>query len=462
MELPNASPHRASLLILLFAIVGFLPDAKAQRYVLQDLGTLGGNYSNGNGLNMIGQVVGSAQFTDGGFDVHPFLSGANGESLADLGTLGGAIGEGLAVNASGQVVGDARISDNSAYHAFISAPGGGALTDLGTLGGKFSQAFGINDSGQVVGVSGTSGPESHAFISAADGGLLTDLGTLGGTYSEARGINSTGKVVGYSWVTDNTTYHAFLSAPNGGALGDLGSLGGDFSQGYAVNESGQVAGVSYTDTGEIHAFLSAADGGALGDLGTLGSSYSEAFALNNQGDVVGASNIPAGDKHAFIYTAGRGMKDLNSEIPVASGALLQTALAINDAGQIVSNGTNKTGGQMHAFLLTPLHIDSMTKRPNGNILLQGQTIPNGSVRIEASLAPGTGFSPLETIVADATGSFTWEDLETAGFPRRFYRAALPIPSPLINASTVKALTVKLPKEDGSASSRPKGRTSALR
>src|SRR3954452_8790561 len=110
MEMPNRSAHRARFLTIVIALGAALCESKGQTYVLQDLGTLGGNYSNGGGLNATGQVAGVARFTGGGFDVHPFLSGPDGRSLSDLGTLGGAIGEALAVNADGRVVGDARIS----------------------------------------------------------------------------------------------------------------------------------------------------------------------------------------------------------------------------------------------------------------------------------------------------------------------------------------------------------------
>jgi len=460
MDMSNRSARRARFLILLAALAGLAFNSRAQTYVAQDLGTLGGNYSNGNGLNASGQVAGVSRFSLGSFNVHPFLSGPNGGSLADLGTLGGVIGEGLAVNASGQVVGDSRITDNSAYHAFISAPSGGALTDLGTLGGTFSQAYGVNDAGRVVGVSNTTGPESHAFISAANGGALSDLGTLGGTYSEARGVNNTGRVAGYAWLTDNTAYHAFLSAADGGALADLGTLGGDFSQAYGVNETGRVVGVSYTDTGEIHAFLSAANGGALGDLGTLGSAYSQGFAVNNQGDVVGESNTSGGDKHAFVYTAIGGMRDLNWQIPVAAGASLQTALAINDAGQIVSNGAKM--GQTHAFLLTPLQIISITTLLNGHIQLQGQTVPNGSVRIEASPDLAVGFSFVKMITADATGAFAWEDMDTASFTRRFYRAALATTPNQNSVNAMSATVTTSPKRHGNLFSRRKRALSVLR
>ncbi|MBV9274591.1 MAG: hypothetical protein JO333_11905, partial [Verrucomicrobia bacterium] len=62
--------------------------------------------------------------------------------------------------------------------------------------------------------------------------------------------------------------------------------------------------------------------------------------------------FPAVNLHAFLYTAGT-VQDLNNLLATNPGWILQTATGINNAGQIVGYGT--INGQIHAFLLTPLH-----------------------------------------------------------------------------------------------------------
>src|SRR5207253_2012318 len=83
-------------------------------------------------------------------------------TVRDLGTLGGTFSVGNGINASGQVTGLAYT--NTSFHAFrttatgtLSDPG----ADLGTLGGTRSVGHGINDSGQVTG--GSSPPGDPAY-----------------------------------------------------------------------------------------------------------------------------------------------------------------------------------------------------------------------------------------------------------------------------------------------------------
>ena len=54
---------------------------------MRDLGTLGGEYSAGYGINDAGQVAGFS-YTAGGYD-HAFITGPDGVGMRDLGTLGG-------------------------------------------------------------------------------------------------------------------------------------------------------------------------------------------------------------------------------------------------------------------------------------------------------------------------------------------------------------------------------------
>ena len=76
-------------------------------------------------------------------------------SIRDLGTLGGTFDQPLGINAAGQVVGNSNLTGDQFYHAVLFTAG--PPTDLGTFSGNLSTARAINDSGQIVGFAYTTG-----------------------------------------------------------------------------------------------------------------------------------------------------------------------------------------------------------------------------------------------------------------------------------------------------------------
>jgi probable HAF family extracellular repeat protein len=88
----------------------------------------------------------------------------------------------------------------------------------------------------------------------------------------------------------------------------------------------------------------------MNDLGTLGGTFSDSAGINNHRHIVGTSTVAGGQQHAYLFSKGK-MTDLNELIPASSGWTLIAATGINDAGEVVGNGT--INGHAHAFLLTP-------------------------------------------------------------------------------------------------------------
>jgi probable HAF family extracellular repeat protein len=103
--------------------------------------------------------------------------------MSDLGTLGGDFSEGLGINDSGQVVGYSLTTVEGDQHAFVYS--GGTMTDLNDLiapgsGWTLALSTGINDSGQIVGIGRISG-QSHGFLLtliAPEPGSLALLGMI--------------------------------------------------------------------------------------------------------------------------------------------------------------------------------------------------------------------------------------------------------------------------------------------
>jgi probable HAF family extracellular repeat protein len=312
-------------------------------------------------------------------------------SLTDLGTLGGGgTAPAYDINEAGQVVGYATTASLK-YHAFLWDDG--VMTDLGTLPtGSTSKAFGLNNNGQVVGYafdgSAAGGARNHAFL--WENGVMTDIFPEP-AHSVANAINDAGQVVG-----QHNLNHPYLWED--GEFIDLGGFAGSDSFGYAldINNAGQVVGSSGVNNGSDglaqHAFLW--EDGVMTDLGALpGLPDSRAHAINALGQVVGFSSFFDSDTtdeifESFLYSNGEMIDlgvpgdanmahdindhgqivgwavggayiyengvvtNLNTLIPAGSGMSLSTAMGINNAGQII--GYALSGGETHAFLLTPI------------------------------------------------------------------------------------------------------------
>lgn len=391
--------------------------ARTPKYVLVDLGTLGGLESRAYGLNNDGLVVGAAETS--GRDTRAFLY-TNGV-MRNLGTFNTGLGDSsfaLGVNNPGQIVGYAH-SSSGRPHGFIVGPTN--LIDLGTLGGNESIAFAINNSGQIAGRADIVGNVLRAFLYS--NGSMTNLGTLGGNESEARGINDRGQVIGFSYLT-NGQVHAFLYDTNQG-MTDLGTLGGSISQAMDINNAGQIVGNAANADGLQRGVLF--ERGFVVDLGTLGGFMSRATAINEYGQIVGSADTFHTDPHAFLWH-GCAMYDLNKLIAPNSNWVLLEATGINDSGQIVGVGKRGISSpETRAFLLTPAPDTPI--QPSDNAPLQFR---NGRFEFCFPVPIGQPFvleasSNLQSWVPVATnynrsGLIDFSDVQAGNHSTRFYRA----------------------------------------
>jgi len=247
-------------------------------------------------------------------------------TMTDLGTLGGNFSAGNAINLSGEVVGSAQITTGFS-HAFLW--NGGKMTDLSTTAlsslGSASVA-GINNSGQIAGTFGHN-PLAQPFLDS--NGTITQLPLPGyasaspATGCSATAINNNGMVLG--GCDDANSYLHGVVWQNGTPT-DLGTLGGPQTGAAAISNLGQVVGFSQTSTDADHGFL-----WSNGKMTDLGLNFFPA-AINDNGVIVG------GDE---IYSGGT-LQNLNNLIPAGSGDQISSAVAINDNGQIVATSGGRT------------------------------------------------------------------------------------------------------------------------
>jgi len=186
-------------------------------YEVQNLGTLGGDYSFmgsvSKGINDSGQVLGYSYNWDG-FSQDFLYDESVTPKMQDLGSLSAS-----GLNGFGKVVGSylhPSSTHDDGWRAILYDSVTKNWQDLGTLGGH-SHANSINDSDQVVGYSYVWGVGNHAFLKE-NGQPMIDLNTLippnsGWGIYEARLINSGGKIVASGGRPYGVGGHALLLTP---------------------------------------------------------------------------------------------------------------------------------------------------------------------------------------------------------------------------------------------------------
>jgi probable HAF family extracellular repeat protein len=365
-------------------------------YTVTDLGGLASDGAYPTAINANGDVVGVSSMICGPYRqscTRAFLYSSSTGLMSPLGV----IGDGSApysnwaygINASRDAVGSTpeELPASSSMHRAALYHAGGDTELLPPP--DPSVALAINDSGLIVGygVPAPFGP-TRAFLYDPAASSLTDIQAdlPGATASEATAVNAGGDVVG-SFDSPGQSKHAFLRHP-GGAVAILTPPGGLDTdvEARGVNASGQVVGATNLRSGSPPFMAILWSEGTARDLGTLNPTVPGAAALgiNHRGDVVGSSSVGfrclGGDLgpcntawHAFLYSDGQ-MRDLNELIPPDSGWVLETATAINDAGQIVAAGrylSTSIGG----VLLTPSPgsmVESLIE------LVRGFDLPKGT------------------------------------------------------------------------------------
>jgi len=255
-------------------------------YVMVDLGTLGGDYSEANGVNDFGQVVGSSEDAAGNTQAFIWEDGI----MTALPNLGGTYNCAYAINNSGAILGSSRDSSGSDYVVIWSASGG-----IQNLGKAWATDGDINNSGDIV-LGERFGTQLTYFYNVIPSAMDTYHQING------KGISDGGMMVGYA-VPPNMASSWGAVTINGTSVQGLAYLpGGSESAALGVSPSGAViTGWSYTAASGAHACVWMA--GAVKDINKFtDKSYGQ--AANDLGCVVGYYTVGSqyvSPTAAFIY-----------------------------------------------------------------------------------------------------------------------------------------------------------------
>lgn len=315
-------------------------------------GKLGPPPAQGRGINAFGHVAGHRTQCSDQLD-RAFLWTPQ-KGMVDLEMPEDAFrSQALDVNDNGWTVGWVDISGDDLASLGFLHDGRTAIT-LGTLpGGNWSEALAINNAGQIAGFSGNFIIGGwQAFI--WQDGVMTDVGALiGALSSRAFGINEAGAITGRWCENDRAERIAFVW--DNGDFTSLGPiLGGFTSQGYGINSQGDVAGWGKKFDEKLQTNVRLAflwTDGQMIDLGVLpGDTESFAQGVNDARQVVGLSWFFGSSSAPFIWEDGV-MTDLNDLVPPEFD--IDSAWAINNAGEIAGSGEGKEGGFPGMLLLIP-------------------------------------------------------------------------------------------------------------
>lgn len=240
----------------------------------------------------------------------------------------------VAINNAGHVVVLAANATFSHRQTFLYVD-----QSIQLLQGVRSRAFGINDADVVVGES--IAPETNVVEPVVwKKNVRYPVETCcGGT---AKAINEHGDMVGDAYDSEGR-YHAFMRV--GAGPSEILAPDGGFSAAIGINDKDHVVVQAGSRVFLYQSGTSAA-------LALSPRFPSSARAINDCDVIVGSFGPFADANRAFIWTPASGFQDLNGLLPAGTRWTLESAVSINNLGEIVGRGDYQ-GHDDGGYLLVP-------------------------------------------------------------------------------------------------------------
>jgi probable HAF family extracellular repeat protein len=231
--------------------------------------------------------------------------------------------------------------------------------EIGTLGLDPGAALDVNNLGQVVGISNNGSGDDRAFIWSETTGMQS-LGLLGvgRQASTATAINDLGHVTGFVVPKpDDGPHQIFYWTPEAGmvGIGKIPSALNRYVMPTGINNHDLIVGHAERDVirGALAFTWSPAGGMAiLPDLSDT-STFTKALGVNNLGEIVGYSGT-LNEPRGVLWDSTHGIRDLNSLLDSSAlGWTIESAVAINDRGQILAFAYTSRGQLGATVILSP-------------------------------------------------------------------------------------------------------------
>ena len=339
----NGNASRLTIVMCVLFLAGSALNAQTVEYEVTILPPIPDSFATVVlGMNNHGELVGYAQLPRNPF----FLRGWKWSQAGGMVLLPAPPGINALryaardINDAGVIVGDGGGDSGEAWRLE-----NGVYTLLGTIpGDPLSTGVSINESGDVVGFSGNPsiGHANHAYRYKYGESMVILL------FGKSTAINDSGQVSAYSAGAVGGNWQAARVSPTGDVLW-LGVLPGrNDSFGYGINQFGQVVGTSRR--GDSSTAFVYTDGVGMQALPEV-SRWNGAGEINSMGTIIGNGRDP---KQGYVWTSSTGARLLTDLIDPALRITVDTAVDLNEFGQIAARGFDIGNRVFVQLLLTPV------------------------------------------------------------------------------------------------------------
>ncbi len=226
----------------------------------------------------------------------------------------------------------------------------GAVTHIDNYGQGTNYFANVNESGVAVGSIETAENRMTGFVFES-GEMNIISGCQNNEDMIVSDINNSDQVLYICWEIPSQRYPTTMVLDRQTGLPHYDSgLFGQNAIGYSMNDQRVIVGVLFLQ-GVEKPFIYYPYAGSVTEIG---GGKGEAHMINNGNQVVGNEYDNNGELFAFIYDEVHDTRDLNTLVKLPEGYHLQTATAINDAGNIIGEFTTGNGGGTKGFMLKPL------------------------------------------------------------------------------------------------------------